>query len=82
VGENDGERPVQSRRGALSLLAGAPGAVWSKRISASLVDNLPAATAPPIVLAAAVMSVIALLAASVPARRAPRVQPMEALRRP
>jgi predicted permease len=62
------------------LIVGAPIAVASRRAAASLIDGLPAGSALPIILAAVVMIAVALLAAYVPARRASRVDPMEALR--
>ena len=73
------------------LLVGLPIAVWSKHYAASLVDNiaaaaaeqhvaLPVETAFPIVFAAIAMIAVALVAAYVPARRAARVLPMDALR--
>jgi putative ABC transport system permease protein len=62
------------------LLIGAPIALWTRRVAASMVENLPAATALPILVAAIAMVGIALLAAYVPARRAARVQPADALR--
>jgi ABC-type antimicrobial peptide transport system permease subunit len=62
------------------LAVGAPLAFWSKRFEASLIDDLPVNTAFPIGFAAAATIALALLAAYLPARRAARVHPMEALR--
>lgn len=62
------------------LVVGAPIAVWSKRFAASMVENLPVETAFPMAFAAVAMIVVALLAAYVPARRAARVNPIDALR--
>jgi ABC-type antimicrobial peptide transport system permease subunit len=62
------------------LLVGAPMAVSSQRVVASLVENVTLTVAVPIAVAAAAMIVVALLAAYVPARRAARVQPVEVLR--
>jgi ABC-type antimicrobial peptide transport system permease subunit len=73
------------------LIAGAPIAIWNKRLAASVVETvaaasaehpvaLPVETALPIAFAAIAMIAVALLAAYVPARRAARVHPVEALR--
>jgi predicted permease len=62
------------------LAVGAPLAYWSQRLAADLVDDLLVNPAFPIGVAAAVTIAVGLLAAYVPARRAARVHPMEALR--
>jgi putative ABC transport system permease protein len=62
------------------LAIGAPLAFWGKRVAASVVPDLPVADPLPIVVAAAIMIVVGLIAAHLPARRAMRVDPMFALR--
>jgi ABC-type antimicrobial peptide transport system permease subunit len=62
------------------LVIGVPAAYWGKRLAASLIQDLPVKGAFPIVFGAVTMIAIALVAAYVPARRAARVDPMEALR--
>jgi len=61
------------------LAIGAPIALWGKSFAASLIQDLPVKSGVPIVFGAAMMAV-ALVAAYVPARRAARVEPVEALR--
>jgi ABC-type lipoprotein release transport system permease subunit len=62
------------------LALGVPIAMWSQRLAASLIQNLRVETAFPIAFAAVAMIGVSLLAAYLPARRAARVHPMEALR--
>jgi predicted permease len=62
------------------LFAGMPAALWSKRIAASMLENLSAGGFVPVGLAGAAMIAVALVAAYVPARRATRVEPVIALR--
>ena len=65
---------------AVGLVAGAPVALWSRRVAAGMIENLHATAALPIAAAALAMIAVALLAAYVPARRAARVNPVDALR--
>ena len=69
------------RPGVRRLVIGVPIAVASQRFAASVVPGLGVAVALPVGIAGVIMIAIALLAAYIPARRAARVQPMEALRR-
>jgi ABC-type antimicrobial peptide transport system permease subunit len=65
---------------AIGLALGVPLAVAAERVAVTLVDNLTAGSAFPIGLAAAAMIAVARLAATIPARRAARVNPIDALR--
>ena len=62
------------------LALGAPLAFWTKSVAASLIRGLPASSPVSIVFGGAVMIVLGLVAAYLPARRAMRVDPMVALR--
>ncbi len=61
------------------LIVGMPLAFWAKRFAASVIADL-AGSAAPILIGATGMVVIAVIAAYLPARRAARVDPMDALR--
>jgi ABC-type antimicrobial peptide transport system permease subunit len=75
------------------LAVGIPIALWGKTIVTSLIQHLaesgqvgaavrfpPLETTFPIIVGALAMIVVAMLAAYLPARRAARIEPMEALR--
>jgi predicted permease len=62
------------------LAIGAPMAVWGKSFAASWIQGLPVTSGVPVVFGAAAMIAVAVVAAYVPARRAARVEPVEALR--
>jgi putative ABC transport system permease protein len=64
----------------VGLVLGTPAAFWSKRFAASMIENLPVNDPFPIAFAILTMLTVAILAAYVPARRAARVRPVEALR--
>jgi ABC-type lipoprotein release transport system permease subunit len=55
-------------------------ALWGKSFAASLIQGLPVKSGVPIAFGVVAMIAVALVAAYVPARRAARVEPMEALR--
>ena len=65
---------------AVGLVLATPAVFWSKRLAASMIENLPTSDSLPIAFAVVVMTVVAIAAAYVPARRAARVRPVEALR--
>ncbi len=62
------------------LAIGIPLALWGNRFAASLVQGMAATIGVPIALGGFVMIALAVMAAYMPARRAARVDPMEALR--
>jgi len=64
----------------LGVALGVPAAVWSGHVAASLVPNLQAGRAVSIAIAGAIMIGVAMLASYIPARRAARINPTEALR--
>jgi predicted permease len=62
------------------LAIGIPAVLWSKRLVATVIAGLPLDSNTPIFAGCMTMIVVAVLSSYVPARRAARVDPMEALR--
>jgi putative ABC transport system permease protein len=62
------------------LLLSVPLAIWGRSLAAALIQDLPVQTAAPLAVATVGIVVIAFLASYVPARRAARVDPVEAVR--
>ncbi len=86
LGATRGDVTTMVLKGALGLVCaglavGVPVAIASRRLTASWIENLPADSLSTIPVAAAAMLAVALLSAFVPARRATRVDPIDALRR-
>ena len=78
----DAERMVVKdavRLGAAGVLIGTPLAFWSRAIAASVIPQ-ETGSAVPLGLSMAAMIGVAVVAAYLPARRAARVEPMQALR--
>ncbi|HYL38668.1 MAG TPA: ABC transporter permease [Bryobacteraceae bacterium] len=62
------------------LVLGVPLSIWGRSLAATLIPDLPIQTAAPFAVAAVGIMAVALLASYVPARRAARVAPLEAVR--
>jgi putative ABC transport system permease protein len=64
----------------VGLALGIPIALWAKSFAASLIQDIPVEPVVPISFGVLAMIGVALIATYIPARRATRVDPMEALR--
>jgi predicted permease len=85
LGATEGDVMRMVVRGALGLVAaglaiGTVLAMWSERFAVHILENLQVDGARPVALAVTIMLALAIVAAYGPARRAARVQPMDALR--
>jgi ABC-type antimicrobial peptide transport system permease subunit len=65
---------------AAGLALGTALAFWARRLAVAFVDNLPASAGFPIGWSVVALIIVALVAAAIPAIRAARVNPIEALR--
>jgi ABC-type antimicrobial peptide transport system permease subunit len=65
---------------AAGLALGAPLAIWGRELAARLIPGAAPTISGPVVFGSAAIVALALAASYVPARRATRVDPMEALR--
>jgi predicted lysophospholipase L1 biosynthesis ABC-type transport system permease subunit len=65
---------------AIGLLFGIPVALWGRAIAAAILPAAAPGPAAPLAWGAAAILLVALLASSMPARRAARVDPMQSLR--
>jgi len=75
-----GDPPLGTLVSIVGVAIGVPIAWWARGIAGGSIVNLGAGTAAPIATAAALVAVVALLAAWLPARAAARVVPVEALK--
>lgn len=65
---------------AAGIAVGIPAALWGRELAAAIVPDLPSGTGLPLAIGAAGIAAVALAASYVSARRAARVDPIEALR--
>lgn len=64
----------------LGLVLGTPAALWSRHLATTMIPGLPIHNPWPSLSAVLAMTVVALVAAYLPARRAAHVRPIDALR--